>query len=47
MFLSLSYAPPKQCKLSLKIFSPFLTGMAKEVRTGQTLNLNHGLQTSP
>ena len=29
MFLSLSYAPPKLCKLPLKIFSHFLTGMAK------------------
>ena len=47
MFLSLSYAPPKLCKLPLKIFSPYLTGMAKKARTGQTLNLNHGLQTSP
>ena len=27
MFLSLSYAPPKLCKLPPKIFSPFLTRM--------------------
>ena len=32
MFLSLSYAPPKLCKLSLKIFSPFLIGMAKGLK---------------
>ena len=47
MFLGLSYAPPKLCKLPLKIFSPFLTGMAKEARTSWTLNLNHGLWISP
>ena len=49
MFLSLSYAPPKLCKLPLKIFSPFLTGMAKGLEQvelwiwtmvyGQVLNL--------
>ena len=47
MFLSLSYAPPTLCRLSLQIFSSFLTGMAKEVRTSWTLNLNHGLRTGP
>ena len=36
----LSYAPPQLCKLPLKIFSLLLTEMAKEARTGRTLNLN-------
>ena len=35
----LSYAPPQLCKLPLKIISLFLIEMAKEARTGQTLNL--------
>ena len=30
--------PLKLCSLPLKIFSHFLTGMAKEARTGQTLS---------
>ena len=47
MFLSLSYAPPKLCKLPFKIFSPFLTWMAKEARIGRTLNLNQGLRINP
>ena len=47
MFLSQSYAPPKLCKLPLKIFSPLLTRMAEEARIGRTLNLKYGLQISP
>ena len=34
----LKFAPPQQCMLPLKFFSPFLTEMAKKARTAQTLN---------
>ena len=42
----LSYATPQLCKLPLKIFSPFLTGIAKEARTNLTLNWILSLNTS-
>ena len=32
----LCYAPPQIVQLPLKIFSPFLTEMAKDARTAQT-----------
>ena len=37
-YLWLSSAPPQLCKLPLKSFSQFLTGMAKEARTARTMN---------
>ena len=37
-YLYLSSALPQLCKLPLKIFSPFLCGMAKEAKTARTLN---------
>ena len=46
MFLSLSYAPPKIVHAPPQNFLPLFDRNGQRVRTGRTLNLNHGLQTS-